>query len=243
MGRPEAHSPAADPGDMLVLVHGIWMTGLELMPLAGRLRVAGYRCRIFRYASLRRPPRRNAAALAGFVQRLGVGRVHFVAHSLGGIVLAYLFSGWPRLPPGRAVLLGTPLAGSGVARHLVASPRLRPLLGRSVEQGLLGGAPALPRDRLVGLVAGRVGLGVGSLVGGLERPGDGTVALRETRVEGLADWISLPVSHFGMLWSSRVSAAVLQFLTRGHFDDGRVARGRRTGGARHTALFWGRRRE
>jgi len=218
VARPDgALSPAA-PGDALVLVHGIWMTGLELMPLARRLGTAGYRCRLFRYPCLRRPPRRNAAALAGFVDRLSASRVHFVAHSLGGIVLAHLFSGWPELPPGRAVLLGTPLAGSGVAARLAARPWLRPLLGRSIEHGLLGDVPALPRGRSIGAIAGSAGLGLGTLVGGLQRPGDGTVAVSETRAEGLADWITYPVSHFGMLWSPRVSAAVLRFLARGRFE-------------------------
>jgi len=41
--------------ETVVLVHGVWMTGLEMHVLARRLRACGYRTRVFRYRSLRRP--------------------------------------------------------------------------------------------------------------------------------------------------------------------------------------------
>ncbi len=203
----------------MILIHGIWMSGLELIPLARRLGAAGYDWRIFRYASLARPPAANADALRQFVEGLGLVRVHFIAHSLGGIVLADLFARWPGAPRGRVVLLGAPLAGSALARRLATRPWLRVALGRSAEQGLLGGAPPLPLGREIGAVAGTRGPGIGTLIGGLDGPADGTVAVSETRVHGLTDWIAYPVSHLGLLWSRRVARAVLRFLDRGRFGD------------------------
>ena len=95
-------------------------------------------------------------------------RLHLVAHSLGGIVLHHLFRQFPDLPPGRVVLLGSPVRGSGVARRMAVSPFLRPLLGSNREEGLLGDVPPWPPNRELGVIAGNRGLGVGRLIGGLE---------------------------------------------------------------------------
>jgi pimeloyl-ACP methyl ester carboxylesterase len=207
----------AGGSDELVLIHGIWMSGLELIPLSRRLETCGFRCHRFRYPSLRRTPRENANALGHFVHSLQAERVSFVAHSLGGIVLLHLFEQWSEAPPGRAVLLGSPLEGSAVARHMAARPWLRWALGRSTQRGLLRDVPPLPRGREIGLIAGSRALGVGRLVGGLGSPSDGTVAVSETRRSGLTEWACYPVSHLEMLLDARVAEAVCRFLQQGHF--------------------------
>jgi pimeloyl-ACP methyl ester carboxylesterase len=203
--------------DVLVLIHGIWMAGLELIPLARRLEGCGFSSHRFRYPSLGRSVAENAAALGRFVRSLDAERVSFVAHSLGGLVLLHLFEQWPDAPPGRAVLLGSPVAGSGVARHMAARPWLRWGLGQSTERGLLGDVPPVPPGREIGAIAGSRPLGVGRFLGGLSAPGDGTVAQSETRAAGLTDWVSYPVSHFQMVLDARVARAVCRFLQEGRF--------------------------
>ncbi|MGD8308455.1 MAG: alpha/beta fold hydrolase [Chromatiales bacterium] len=201
----------------MVLLHGLWLNGLELLLLARRLRVQGFRCLRFRYPSVSRTPAANAATLEGFVRSRGLERVHFVAHSLGGIVLLHLFERWPGAPPGRSVLLGSPVLGSGAARRMARSRWLRPALGRSVERGVLGGAPPVPGDREIGVIAGSRGIGMGRFVGGVAPPHDGTVAVAETRAPGLTDWLELHATHFELLFSRRVSEAVCGFLRTGRF--------------------------
>jgi len=205
------------PGE-LVLVHGIWMKGVELVPLASRLEACGFRCHRFRYPSVARSPRHNAAVLRRFVQSLGADRVSFVAHSLGGIVLLHLFDQWAEAPPGRAVLMGCPLEGSGVARRVAGRPWLRWTLGRSIDKGLIGNVPGVPSNRDIGMLAGTRSMGVGRLLGGLECPSDGTVALSETRHPGLADWVAFPVSHFEMLLNPAIARVVCRFLREGRFS-------------------------
>ena len=56
------------------------------------------------------------------------------------------------------------------------------------------------------------------LLGGVGGAGDGTVALRETHMPGLADHITLPVTHTGMLYSREVARQAAYFLRTGGFE-------------------------
>ncbi|VAX06443.1 hypothetical protein MNBD_GAMMA26-219 [hydrothermal vent metagenome] len=203
--------------EMVVLIHGIWMTGLEMFLLRHCLLSAGYSVSYFQYPSLGSPPGDNAAALADFIHDQEADTIHLVAHSLGGIVLMHLFNQSSDLPPGRVVLLGSPVHGSMVAHRITKLPGLGRLLGHSVDQGLTGGAPEWVGGRDLGVIAGTLNMGVGWLVGGVERPNDGTVSVVETQLPGATDSCTQCVSHFGLLFSRKTAKAVIQFLQRGQF--------------------------
>jgi pimeloyl-ACP methyl ester carboxylesterase len=204
--------------DRAVLVHGIWMSGLEMSLLQQRIRACGFDCHRFHYSSLKLTPAQSAAELHGFLQHLGTGTIHLVAHSLGGIVLLHLFSRFPQQQPGRVVMLGTPVRGSAVAGRLARGGVLRKVLGRSTEAGLLGDVPEWTGGRELGIIAGTQALGLGRLVGGLEQPSDGTVAVVETRLRGASAYLPLRVSHTGLLFSRRTAQATCRFLRTGSFD-------------------------
>lgn len=207
--------PGAVP---VVLVHGLWMTGLELTLVARRLRRCGLAPSRFRYRSLGRPVSANAARLAHFVRDRGEATVHLVGHSLGGLVILRALSEYPDLPTGRVVLLGTPVTGSGVAKRLATTAAGRMLLGKSLQQGLDGKGPAGTMGRQVGVIAGTSGLGVGCLVGGLAQPSDGTVAVAETRLPGAAH-CTVPATHTGLVLSREAVHQVCTFLRLGRFAD------------------------
>lgn len=203
--------------EMIILVHGLYLRGWCMQPLAKRLRRAGYDTLLFSYPSVRRAPLDNARALAEVVQTLTTVVVHFVAHSLGGIVVRHLFERFPSLPPGRVVTLGTPHRGSHTA-HTLRTRGFGCVLGRSIEQGLLDESPPWPAGWELGSLAGTLNIGLGRLVGDMPGPADGTVAVAETRLAGMADHICLPVSHTGMLLAPTVAAQVCAFLATGHFQ-------------------------
>ena len=206
--------------EAVVLIHGIWMTGWEMAFIRRRLKASDFETYLFRYHSLRYTPHRNALFLKSLVNQVDADIVHFVAHSMGGIVIMHLFEQDPVQRPGRVLLLGTPLNGSALARRLYKMPFTRFLLGNSIDRGLLGGVPPWQGGRDLGMIAGNRGIGLGNtLWGGLQRPNDGTVSLAETRSPAVGAHLTVPYSHLGMLFSSHVAQAVCHFLRHGEFAE------------------------
>lgn len=203
--------------EVVILVHGIWMTGLELRPLAGRLRRCGFAPVVFSYRSLRRSPAQNAEYLARFIQRQQAETIHLVGHSLGGLVILQALQDHPGLINGRILLLGSPVQGSAVAGRLHRYPLTRWLVGRSAERGLLGDGPRWQGPQDLGVIAGTLPLGIGRVVGGLPGGSDGTVAVAETVLEGAQDTLTLHTTHMGLVFSRPVATAVCRFLQQGGF--------------------------
>ena len=206
--------------ETVVLIHGMYLGGWSMAWLAGRLRALGWRPCLFSYPTVRRPLGASVEPLQHLLTRLDTPVVHMVAHSLGGLLVRHLFDRFPAQRPGRIVTLATPHLSSHVAVTLAARPWSRWILGRSGPADLLGGAPPWSGSHELGVVAGRLGAGIGRVVPHLPVPNDGTVALEETRLTQAADWISLPVTHTGMLLSAQVAGQVHAFLATGRFQHG-----------------------
>ncbi|WP_428605655.1 esterase/lipase family protein [Sedimenticola sp.] len=201
----------------VLLVHGIWMTGIEMAWLGRRLSAAGFQVDRFHYPTLTRTPAEGAERLQRFIQRRGYGCLHLVAHSLGGVVLLNLFDRYPDQPSGRVVLLGSPVQGSAVARRLAVRRWGRYLIGRSGERGLVEGAPPWRGKRELGVIAGIHGVGLGRLLGGVEGENDGTVMVSETVLPGSSDRRLRDTGHMGLLFSAAVANDVAGFLRSGRF--------------------------
>ena len=205
------------PEETIILVHGIWMNGLEMRLLKKRLSNAGYATRQFSYHSVRSSPIENAIELQAFAQMIDSPTIHYVCHSQGGLIVRHLFHKYPNQSPGRIVTLGTSHRPSSAARQLSRIMPGRVLLGQSVQSGLLGNVPPWLGSHDLGVIAGSLRMGIGMLIPGIPKPSDGTVAIEETQLDGMADHIILPVSHFGMLLSSRVAKQTIHFLSNGFF--------------------------
>ncbi len=201
----------------VVLLHGIWMTGLDMILLRRRLQSCGHRVVQFRYPSLRATVEENAAALQAFLGDLTLSRVHFVAHSLGGLVVLRYLHDYHCEGLGRVVLLGSPCSGSAAARAAGGRGWSRWLLGGAAADLYSGAAPWRGKTEL-GAIAGDLSMGIGRfLLRDLPRPNDGTVAVAETRVAGAADHLTVHTTHSGLLFSPQVARAVCAFLARGRF--------------------------
>jgi pimeloyl-ACP methyl ester carboxylesterase len=173
----------------------------------------------FRYAAASTTMSSITARLAEFVRELATTEVHFVGHSLGGLVIHRFLERFPDQPPGRVVFLGTPSVASRAAEVAARFAPVAHLMGQSVAEELLR-----PRERYwthrdpLGIVAGTQPIGLGQLLAHFDEENDGTVAVSETRMPGATDHIVLPVSHLGMLISTRVAHETGLFLTQGHFS-------------------------
>ncbi len=205
--------------DHVILLHGLWMRGFALAMLHRRLMAAGYRVHRFDYLSVAATQERILDRLQTRLQTLAseADAVHLVGHSLGGLIALRACQDAPALPAGRIVCLGSPLLGSAAARHFAAwGPAGEVLLGHNREL-LQRGFARWDGTREVGVIAGRVPLGLGAVFGHLEGEHDGTVAVEETRLPGVADHCVVESSHMGLLFSTEVAAQVDHFLRDGHF--------------------------
>ena len=200
----------------VVLIHGIWMNGMEMSLLRWRLRRAGYRVYRFQYASVSGDWQDNVAALADYIRQLEGRCVHVVAHSLGGLLLRDYLAGAadPRID--RLVTLGCPHQGSALAR-LMLRRRLGRLLLGGARRGLCEEMRPWSASHPLGILAGDLSIGVGCLLTRLERPNDGTVVLAENWLERASDRRVIHASHFGLLFSREVAAQTIHFLRRGRF--------------------------
>lgn len=200
----------------VILIHGIWMRSVTLHWLARRLRQAGYTVETLDYASVFGGIVPAIARLRERVGNADAQAVHLVGHSLGALVALEAARGFEAAPGGRIVCLGPPLRGSAVARAMAAVPGGRWLMGHSAGV-LVDGIEAWSGPCEVGVIAGRLPLGLGVAIGPLHAPHDGTVSVEETQLDGIADHRTVAASHTGLLLSSEVAQLTVAFLRDGHF--------------------------
>lgn len=203
-----------------VFVHGLWLTGAESVLLRRRLAARhSVECHSFSYRTVGRAMSDVTAQLAAFVERIDADQVHFVGHSLGGLVLYRYFETAPCAKPGRVVFLGSPTVKSRTAERVGRLPVFSSLIGRMVHEELVW--PQEPRawrcPRELGLVAGTRPLGLGRFFARFEEDCDGTIGVSETKLPGHTAHVTLPVSHMGMLASAAVADQVGEFLSNGRF--------------------------
>lgn len=203
--------------ETVVLVHGLWMKGLELLPLAWSLKRAGYEVRFFRYFT-RHPLGPSAARLREQLGKMEQAPIHLLGHSLGGLLLCHLAAQGGLPENGRVLMLGTPLGGSHAARAFARWQLGRWMLGPHTLKALLGEHPSWPANRPLGLIAGERRAGLGAFVDReLPRPHDGTVCVSETLTDEVTHHLVVPHSHFGMLWARDVRGQILHYLRTGSF--------------------------
>ena len=204
----------------VVYVHGLWMPGEESVILRHRLaQDFDLALRAFRYSAASSSMSEITGQLEAFVRGLEAPAVHFLGHSLGGLVIYRFLERFSNQPPGSVVFLGTPCLSSRAAERASRFAPIAHLMGPSVATELL-----TPHERRwgharpLGIIAGTLPLGLGRLFAAFKEPNDGTIAVSETRMPGATDTLLLPVSHFGMLVSASVAQQAGRFLTQGSFS-------------------------
>jgi pimeloyl-ACP methyl ester carboxylesterase len=213
-----ADAETALRGDAVVIVPGLLTPKASMILFRRGFEAVGCRAHLFGYPSWRRPLAANVERLEAFARAAAGERVHFIGHSLGGVLILQMLERHRFARPGRVVCIGSPLTGSRAGARLARSRAGRWVLGESardlVERRGLGAWRGAPE---VGVIAGNVPLGVGRAITGLAGPNDGTVAVAETRLPGIADHIVLPCSHFSLLWSRAALRQSLWFIVEGAF--------------------------
>ncbi|MGA9574334.1 MAG: alpha/beta hydrolase [Lysobacterales bacterium] len=201
----------------VVLVHGLWNRGWMMASMARRLRKSGHRVSVFSYPTRAADLDGHADALHDFLHDKRAQELHLVGHSMGGLVILDMLSRYDDLPPGRVVLMGTPVKGSAVVRRMAKLPGQDFIFGKSRED-LLKGCRYSPEGRETGMIRGTRPFGFGQITGKHDEPNDGSIRVSETELEGLKDTVELDVAHSEMLVSKKVVEQVECFLLTGRFE-------------------------
>lgn len=225
---PELMNATAEPRarqEVVILLHGMGRSALSMKRLEWTIERQGYLVVNVSYPSTRFPVEQlTDNYLRPALEEVGKSsprRVHFVTHSLGGILVRQYLGTHTMTNLGRVVMLGPPNQGSEVADALRSWSFYRRLVGPSGMQ-LGTGAGDLPRQlgpaRFdVGVIAGDRSLNpfFSRLIPG---PDDGKVSVASARLEGMKDFLVVHHSHTWLAWRKVVIRQVLAFLETGQFD-------------------------
>ena len=210
--------------DLIVLAHGLGRSDWAMWKLAQRLEQAGYKVCSLDYATIGESVE---AVLKDTTKQIDAciinsSKVHFVGHSLGGLVIrAYLQNANHTLKNvaiGNSVLIGTPNKGSELADHFKNSWLIT--LGGGISKSLVTGVNSLGNN--LGELTVKFGVIAGTKSSGLTNDkfngvNDGLVSVESTKLANMHDFITINVSHSEMRYNENVAYQTIHFLQKGYF--------------------------
>lgn len=214
-------------GECVVLLHGLARTSMSMNKMERELAADGFATANVDYPSREYTVEELAElAVPEGINRCraleGVDTIHFVTHSLGGILVREFLSNHELPELGRVVMLGPPNQGSAAVDELRDVPGFDWLNGPAGQQ-LGKGENSVPlklgpANFELGVIAGNRTIDpITSAV--LENPDDGRVSVDDTRLEGMADFVVVEHSHAFMMRMRQTIDLTKAFLRNGRFSD------------------------
>jgi pimeloyl-ACP methyl ester carboxylesterase len=212
--------------EKVVLLHGFGRSDMSMLLLNSALTEAGYDVYSLEYPSTDEAPEALVAIVGEDINNCCIDAaetVHFVGHSLGGLLLRdYLGRERPG-NLGHVVLIGSPNKGSELADADLGIAAQETMLGwagpsaQALHTGPDGYAASLPApEYTVGVIAGNRGNHVSDKW--LPTPNDGVVSVESARLDGMTDFVEIEVTHWDMRSSPIVAKLVIDFLRHGRFN-------------------------
>jgi len=212
-------------GDCVILLHGLARSSTSMSTMSERLAEKGYMVSNRDYPSRHHPIEELAGMAVNqgltFCRENKAERIHFVTHSLGGILVRYYLANHEIEELGRVVMLAPPNQGSMVVNEFSDMPGYRWLNGPAGFQlGTDENSIPLqlgPADFEVGIIAGDRSINL-ILSTAFDEPNDGKVAVEDTKLEGMQDFLVVHRTHPFIMQGGEVIEQVLYFLEFGVFS-------------------------
>ena len=209
--------------EIIILLHGLGRSNTSMWLLAHRLEGAGYFVQQVEYDSLHQDPDeilKDISSQINLCCQVHTQSVHFVGHSLGGLMVRAYLQNYKVDKLGRVVLLGTPNKGTEAADHF-SNSWLMDILGptakalgtddKSFPKSLK--APYYP----VGIIAGENKSKFNDPV--IPGKDDGLISVEATKIDGMTDFIIIETGHSMMRYNSEVADQTIEFIKNGVFKE------------------------
>ncbi|MCE9612713.1 MAG: alpha/beta fold hydrolase [Lentisphaerae bacterium] len=220
---------APEPGGEAVLVlHGLARSSHSMQRMETALAEAGFDVYPVAYPSREKTvealSREDLAAAVEACQSNRPARIHFVSHSLGGIIIRHYLGEHRLTNLGRVAMLGPPNQGSEVVDtlgHLTLFEWINGPAGLQLgtaSNGFLRMLQVPEAD--VGVIAGTrsINLILSTFIPG---PDDGKVGVEHAKLDGMADFKAVPTAHPFLMNDPDVIAMTIRFLRTGQFEERR----------------------
>ncbi|MGB5604759.1 MAG: alpha/beta fold hydrolase [Gammaproteobacteria bacterium] len=209
--------------EIIVLLHGLGRNNTSMWLLASRLEDAGYYVQRVEYGSLHQNPDEILMEISTQINQCcqkHTQRVHFVGHSLGGLMVRAYLQNNKVDQLGRVVLLGTPNKGSEAADHF-SNSWLMDILGPTAK-ALGTDANSFPRSLEapyypVGIIAGERKSELNDSV--IPGKDDGLVSVEATKIDAMTDFIIIETGHSMMRYDREVADQTIEFIKNGVFKE------------------------
>lgn len=215
----------AEGQEYVILLHGLCRSSCSMRPMAHALSQAGYNVVNVDYPSRTASIEElSEATLAGIVndcQQRNPTAIHFVTHSMGGILVRSYLSQHTLPNLGRVVMLAPPNQGSEIVDKLGDWWLFQRINGPAGSE-LSTDPTSTPNqlgsvDYCVGVIAGNRSLNwINSLL--IPGPDDGKVSVERTKLSGMTDHRVLPTTHPFIMRNQSAIRDTLTFLRTGQFD-------------------------
>ena len=211
--------------EFVILLHGLSRTSRSMRPIKKALEKNGFSTFNLNYPSRKKPIEELSEFVLEKINQnfsdTPVHTLHFVTHSMGGIILRQIMKLSPLPNLGRVVMLGPPNQGSEIIDRL-GPFKLIPLingpaclqLGTSSD-GFIQSLGPVKFD--LGVIAGNRSINpfLSFLIPGVD---DGKVSVERTKVEGMNDFLEVPRSHSFMMGNQTIQKETIYFIKNGHFS-------------------------
>ena len=215
---------ALPQNECVVLLHGLGDVKYSMLKLENDLKAAGYFTKNIGYKPVKETiesiSERDLLPIVQTFQKIGFEKIHFVTHSMGGLIVRY-FLQENELPIGsRIVMLSPPNRGSEVVNYFAESPFFDFLIGDvgkelATDSSFLDNLEKIKPD--VGIIAGSKSANplFSKIIPGDD---DGRVSVENTKLAEMDDFYVVANTHLTIKYSKLVGYQIKEFLLNGKFD-------------------------
>lgn len=216
----------ADKGDYIVLLHGLARTKRSMYKMQNKLHENGFRTINISYPSTKYPIEYLSENIGSIVEQYCIdsdSKIHFVTHSMGGIILRYYYKDNEFSNLGRVVMISPPNHGSEIIDRLKDNWLFKKIMGPAALQLGTDNSSVpnslMPPDFELGIITGNKTINP-IFSRWIKGEDDGKVSVESTKSKNMADFIIVPQNHMFIMMNDEVIEQAIYFISKGEFCKG-----------------------